>query len=274
MPRSPYRLPGGLAMALLALLSGPVPMVAQIRVNVEVEHESVLPNEPVSVIVTMVNDADTPLVFGEDNYNAQMILMLERGVRRTEERIADTTRPVKRHMIVMPGETHRELFELTSLFNMHEQRTYRVHVVIEHEDLRYRSRDRVFEVANGVELHSAVHPVPGYRDRRLTYSLRYWRRNQSEHLFLVVSDEANDIAYGSFDLGRLVRFRNPTLRYDRSGQIMVIHQSGRERFTRSLFAISGEGVDFVEQEHFLSDGTVYPFERPVGVLRDRPLTER
>lgn len=256
---------------VIGLMYGPLqPAVGQVRIGVDVEHESVLENEPVIATVSIGNDADTPMVFGPDAFNATLTLVLRRGVRRMEELPADTMRQANRRIIVLPGEVHREMFDLGSLFPMHEQRTYRLSVRIEHEDIAYSSRERVFDIVSGIEIASAVYPVPGYRDRKLTYSLRYWRRRQSEHLFLVVNDRAAGIAYGTFDLGRMIRFTPPVLRYDHIGTISVVHQSGRERFTRSRFSISGEGVDFRDQDHMLPDGSPYPRDVPVGILRDPP----
>jgi len=248
--------------------------VGQVRLGVDVEHESVLENEPVIATVAIGNDADTPMVFGPDSYNARLTIVLRRGVRRTEELPADAMRQLDRRIIVLPGEVHREVVELSSLYPMHEQRSYRVSVRVEHEDIAYSSRERVFDIVSGIEIASAVYPVPGYRDRKLAYSLRYWRRRQSEHLFLVVNDRTAGIAYGTFDLGRVIRFWPPVLRYDHAGRISVIHQSGRERFTRSLFEVSGEGVDFIRQDHTLPDGSPYPQHGPVGIMRDPPRPAR
>lgn len=259
---------------LMVLVASLLPALAQVRVGIALDHDDVLAFEQVMAIATIYNGANTPIVLGETDYNASLTVMLTQAVSNTEALPSDSHKTLRRPVVIMPGDSHRELIEISDLFDLREEGKYQVTVIVEHDELRYRSRSIIFTVVNGIEIDAVTHPVPGYRDLKLTYSLRYWRRRDTEHLFLSVRDNVRAVSYGVYDLGPLIRFKKPSFRYDLTGSLMVIHQSGRERYTRSKFSISGAGVVFREQDHFLPDGTLYPKNQPVGIMRDRPQTIR
>ncbi len=251
------------------------PLAAQVRIDVELENRAMLEFESVVATVTLHNDAETPIVIGATDFNAKLEIVLSRQNLTSEESEATRKRPIVRSLVILPGDTRKELVEVSTLFDLREPGGYRLSVEVVHEDIRYVAREQIFDVVSGIELASITHPMPGYRNTKLTYSLRYWARASSEHLFLVIRDETARMSYGTFDLGRVIRFVAPKMTYARDGVLTVVHQSGRERHTRSVFKVTGEGVQFAEQTQHLPSGKPYPTtDTPVGIEREKPPTAR
>jgi hypothetical protein len=265
MQRMAYTL--ALATGLWLALS--TALKAQLGIDVKIENRAVLEFETVLATITLRNDAETPLVIGERDFNATFEIVLGRQVQRTEESGQTTKRAITRGIVILPGKGRTELVDISSLFDLREMGGYRLSVQVVHEGRSYVSREQIFDVVPGIELQSVTHPMPGYRSTKLTYSLRYWTRRSTEHLFMVIKDTSNRLSYGTFDLGCIIRFMPPKMSYERTGTLTVVHQSGRERYTRSVFKVSGEGVQFAEQTNHLPNGRPYPAgDQPVGIARE------
>ena len=138
--------------------------------------------------------------------------------------------------------------------------TYTIRVEAKFAGRVYESNPVTLPVVTGLVLAETQQVLPGYPDRQRRYGLRYWKRDGHEHLFLRVDETVAGVNwnYGSVDLGRLVRFFQPTLSVDREGRVRVVHQSGRDRMTRSFFKSDPDQLRFVNQTHHLPTGEPYP----------------
>ena len=158
----------------------------------------------------------------------------------------------------MPDDSITELVELTSLSNIQAAGNYQVLARVRYNGRFFTARPKGFDVAHGIEIMSLERALRGYEDIRLTYSLRYASRSSSEQAFLMVEDRGNEVSYGTFQLGPSLRVSAPIMRFDDEGRVVIVHQSGRNRYTRSVVLASPEGASLVSQSHFLPDGKPYP----------------
>ncbi len=236
----------GVAFFLFSL-----PAIGQVRVGLQVEHRVVMEGEPMVATIMLQNDSETPLVFNKIYHNATLEVNIRRG-RVSGEPIFKT---LDRNFVVMPDDSSKELVELTSLSNMQQPGSYQVWAQVRYDGNVYASRPQAFDVVHGIELASRQRHLPGYSDIRLTYSLRYCVRSGSEYAFLVVTDMQHKVSYGTFRLGTLVRVGAPAMDFDESGRMVVAHQSGRHRFTRSVISVHRDGAVFEDQTHHFPDGT-------------------
>ncbi len=244
----------GAAMLICGALAAPA--LAQFRIGVSLEHRAYMRGEPFAATVVIENHLSVPLVFGDEFSNAE--LMLEVVKDRSTGPAASNRVPIRRDTVIMPGEKAIELVEVTSLFDLRETGGYQVRVVIRYEGELILSHLLGFDIVSGIEMASARRSLPGFHDIDLEYSLRYFKRGQSEYAFVVIRDLATDVIYGTFLLGPVVRVNDPALQFDREGRLTVVHQSGRTRFTRSVLEVHRAGATLTAQTHHLASGEAFP----------------
>jgi len=250
----------GLAGAFVALLLTGAAR-AGLDVTLDLEHETCLQYEAVVAIVTVHNDTDSSLVIHKKSAS-RLFFVIERKRDELVSMINDE--PPVRRLAVDPDETGRVLVDISRLYDVAATGRYFVRAVITRNGQRSESGRKVLKVVQGLELASVTKSVPGYADLDRTYKLRYWVRKDYEHLFLCVDEKESRLNYGVFELGRLVRVTEPLLEVDRKGNVIVVHQNGKDSHTRSVFKSERNGVTFVDQTYHLPDGKPYPFLRRRG----------
>lgn len=234
---------------------------AQIEIRVVLEHRAYLVGEPFAVRVQIENQLAVPMVFDSEYHNAELLVELVRT--RSGSLPESERRPVVRDLVIMPGQKALELVEVTSLFSLRMTGGYKVRAAIRYEGRLYLSQPVELDLVRGVELVSARRTLSGYTGTDLVYSLRYWKRSGGEHAFFVIEDAESGVVYGTFFLGPIIRVNPPAIQFDERGRAIAVHQSGRNRFTRSTFEVDRNGANLTEQTHHLADGRLYP-ERPVS----------
>lgn len=233
---------------------------AQVEVSLSLEHRSYVIGEAFVARVRVSNQLEVPLVFDDDYRNAEFFVEL---VRDKSGGISESDRqPISRQTVIMPDNEKLELVEVTSLFNLTKPGGYGLRVGVRHEDYVYLSAAVGFNLVQGIEMLSRRRSLSGYRDVDLEYSLRYWHRSAGEQAFFVIKNTVDGSLYGTFRLGPVVRVNPPAIRFDKDGRAVVVHQSGRNRFTRSVLEVDSGGAVLVGQTHHLEDGSPYPV-RPV-----------
>jgi len=169
----------------------------------------------------------------------------------------------------VPDESREFSFDIGIWYDLSRMGKYLVYATAERGGKSYASNQVMVEVVNGIELRSVTKAAPGGSGRVLTYSLRYWARNRGEFLFLRVDDKENRMNYGVYLLGPLVRVFAPAIEVDRNGRITVVHQSGADRFSKTVFQFTDAGMQFVEQTHS-GRGVPAPRAAPPADGADKP----
>lgn len=252
---STHRLP--LVLLLVVLLVCPAARtVAQVDIGLSLEHRSYVIGEAFAARVRVRSELDVPLVFDDDYRNAEFFVELIRD--RSSGLSQSDRQPISRQTVIMPDNEKLELVEITSLFNLTKPGGYSVRVGVRHDDYLYQSAAVGFNLVEGIEMLTKRRNLSGYRDIDLEYSLRYWHRSGGEQAFFVIRDTKNGSLYGTFRLGPIVRVNPPAMRFDKQGRAVVVHQSGRNRFTRSVLEVDPGGAMLVGQTHHLADGSPYP----------------
>jgi hypothetical protein len=241
----------GVVGGLFALLLCVSPAVGQIGVGIKMDHRVVMEGEPTVVTIGVQNGSETPLVFNKVYHNAELQVSLRRG-RATGDPVY---KRLERDFVILPDDRGDNLVELTSLKDMRRPGSYQIWAQVLYDGRVFTARAYAFDVVHGIELISVQRHLRGYESIRLTYSLRYCARGGAEYAFLVVKDTMRDVLYGTFRLGTLVRVGDPAMSFDAKGRLVVVHQSGRNRFTRSVIATHRNGASFEAQTHHLPDGT-------------------
>lgn len=246
------RVSGPWLPVVCGLVLAAVPVQGQVRMGISLPRRSFLVGESVAANLVIESQTPLPLVLGPEHHNAELMLELvstRQGPGGQPER-----RQVQRDAVVMPGTQMRDVVEITSLYNFLAPGNYRVTAVLFHEGSSFRSVPFAFDVVRGIEMKSLRQMLPGYSDVELIYSFRYASRDGQEQAFLVIESADGTALYGTFVLGSLLRLYQPLIRARVDGTVVVVHQSGRNRFSRSVIRVDRGGAEFVEQRHFRSDG--------------------
>jgi hypothetical protein len=205
----------------------------QVRLGITVPRRSFVVGEPIAATVVLQSQSVIPLVFGNEHHNAELFLEI---VSSSTGRGQPLRKRVSRDLVLMPRESFRDVVEVTSIFDFLAGGNYRLSVVVVHEGMSYRSPIFVFDVVPGIEMQSLRQMLPGYRDIEVVYSFRYATREGREDAYMVIESSDGRSLFGTFTLGPLLRLYRPMIRSRADGSVVVVHQSGRNRFTRSIFS--------------------------------------
>jgi hypothetical protein len=248
---------GGLFM-LLALLWGPLGAAGEVRVKLKLEYTSYLQFEPVNARVVIENNSDYELVIGkgESDGNSRMEFIVERDKDRPAKRIEK--RAIVTNFKVKPGETYEVMRDVTTWYDLTTMGRYTIRAVVYLNGQAWESNPAIVDIVSGIEVASKTKSVPGYEDLVRTYTLRYWSRGGVEYLFLSVDEESTKLNYGIIELGPIVRVAKPVVDVDKNGNVIVVHQSSRDRFTRTTFKSTRSGIEFIDQKYLLENGAPYP----------------
>ncbi len=227
--------------------------MGQVRLGVTVPRRSFVLGEPIMATLTLQNQSMRPLVVDRDHYNAELFVEVSGG--SLGRRNAPVRRRVYRDFVIMPNASIRDVVEITSLYEYLGPGNYQLNVVMHYEDRSFYSEPFAFDIVSGLEMRSFRQMLPDYSDIELIYSFRYATREGREEAFMVIQSADGRSLYGTFSLGPLLRLYRPVIRARDDGSVVVVHQSGHNRFSRSIFMVERTGAMLIEQRHFRPDGT-------------------
>jgi hypothetical protein len=247
-------------VVLLSLLAacGAGTAGAQINVGLRFEYPSVLLFESMHVFVTVQNRTGETIVLNPDggsNIDLRFLITRETAPDKLVPR--SNSRPLVAGILAREGETHESMIDLAHAYGMGGEGRYTVAAEVEWRGRIYRSAEAAVDVVRGLELESRDAALRGYEDLIRRYSLRYWHRDKYEHLFLTVEEPDSGDNLGVHDLGCVVRVFKPALVVEPSGDVLVVHQSAPERYTRTAFRSTRGGFFFVDQVYLREDGTAW-----------------
>jgi|GEM_PF-2097318 len=230
---------------------------AAVLIKMVPEHTTTLQYEQIQVVLTIINEEDVTLAVTPDGQADEPYVTFDversngQPVRRRKEgQIVDK-------LTIKPDGSEDVMVDLTRWYELHQEGRYLVSAVVIWNGKRYTSERIMFEVVRGLEVAQDTRSIRGYPDRQRTYSLRYWTREKREYLFLVVEEDMGRVSYGTFMLGPLIRYYKPGLKVERNGDVLVYHQSGPNRYTKSVFKAGPHSVEFIDQNYFDEEGQPY-----------------
>jgi hypothetical protein len=251
MKRTRY-VPWAFAFALLLRAT----CVADV-VSIRLAHVRHLQFEPVVLFVTVKNDSDDIIVFPErkNDGDAALDFVIDTGPTEWVRRKVDG--PMTGKVRIMPGDQSEIMVELSRWFDLTAMGTYLLRAVVTFGGESFESAPVRFEVDNGLPVAKVSRRPPETGARLRTYSLRYLSRESFDRLFLRVDEDETGDNYGAFEMGPFMRVQKPEIKVDVDGVITVLHLSGIDRWTRTVFKTRNGRVEFVSQAYELSDGRPY-----------------
>jgi hypothetical protein len=226
------------------------------------DNRKYLQYEPVPTTLTLLNQSSFDIEFGRYTQDAQLKLQLklDRGV--VSERVLDTPEVLEK--TVPSGKSAEFTVDLSRIFDVREPRRYLVAAAVEWRGREYPAKSRYISVVNGIRIASETRGLPMAPETIREYTLHYHVRSDAEHLFLTVNGDTEDVCFGVFDLGRIIRVYQPVMKFDHIGNLRVIHHSGHGVNTHSYLISDLKGVRFLETLYRTPEGDEIKEDRQRG----------
>ena len=200
----------------LRLIAGDFVSGERVRGVIDVANSS-----PDKVSVGYANSADKLFV---EVFRASDMLQLERT----------SSRPFTARFFVNSGEGQKLETFLGDHFSLRETNRYLAKPVLVHGGVRYEGAPRAFDIVDGVKVVGAMQMFSNREGLRRSFSVVYWNRGRTEHLFLRAQDEGiSSRVWETRDLGPVLRIEKPTIGVLPGGEIVVLHRLDRDRFLRN-----------------------------------------
>lgn len=259
-PRSPKRAVSCAGWVVLVLwLAGGPHAAGQIDISCRLRHGKVLQYEPVLATLAVANETLQPIEWAPPDGEGRISFDVEEAsgglLLRTEDPL------LKEPFMLAPQEESRRTFNLQTAYGIRRLGQYTIRARVGCGGRVFVSPKLFLDVESGLEIARLVAGVPGDASAMRTYTLRTLHRDGGERIFLRITDEEQGMCYGVVELGRLVRFFEPVIQIDFTGNVHVLHQSGPTQFTHSVVMPNGY---LVLQEQYLADVSRIRIKRTEG----------
>lgn len=241
-------------MAIVLAVAGAVR--ADLAVTLNMEHVTLARMEQAMAFLTVSNRSMQVIVIdpAKSEGSAQVDFRLREDGGRPVVRKDNA--PIEALGVIEPGESRRFLVNLSRYFDLTALGGYIVEADVTWQGLRFPTHPLHMDVRNALQLASTTRMSPLKPGTILEYRLSYLAREQSEFLFVEVSEKPEGLHYGVMNLGPVVRVFSPVLDANAAGVVTVVHQSGTKRYTRSVLEVTDQGLRLVDQSYETMQGSV------------------
>ena len=141
-------------------------------------------------------------------------------------------------------------------YDLRDASRYLAKPVLVHDGVRYEGALRAFDVVEGIKIVGAMQMFANRRGLQREFSLCYWSRNHSEHLFLTAHDTGNSTKrWQTWDLGPMLRLEKPSVSILQTGEVVILHRLNQDQFVRSEFWSLPDALEFRTREAVLDPAT-------------------
>jgi hypothetical protein len=247
------------AFSVLSLLAAMSAFAAaspsEIKVDLKLDHIDYVSGERIRGVVDIANSSPDRISVGYSNskdiffievYRASDMKQLSRVYRRDF---------VSRFRIDSSEGQKLETF-LGDHYDLREPSRYLAKPVLVHGGVRYEGTMRAFDVVEGVKIVGAMQMFSKRRALQREFTLSYWSRNHSEHLFLSANDAGDSSKrWETRDLGAMLRLEKPSVSILPTGEVIVLHRLNQDQFVRSEFWSLPDALEFRGREAVLDPAT-------------------
>ena len=259
-----------LLLAVAALPAALAAAISEITVNLRMDASDYVSGERVRAVVDIANSSPDTIgiggrvrVWGGDETNRVV-----RGEYDVNDRFfIEVYRTGDMHQLqkiskgafvadfaAATGEGQKLETFLGDHFPLVEPNRYMAKPVLVHAGVRYEGQPRVFDIVEGVRAASAMQMFASRGSLQREFSLVYWSRGRSEHVFLKAKD-SNGRRWRTSDLGPILRIDRPTISVCGDGKVFVLHRLNQDQFVRSEFWSLPDALEFRGRSAVLDPAT-------------------
>ena len=240
-----------LASLFLASLFLAAPLLAEtseIRVDLKLDGADFVAGERIRGVVDIANPSPEKISVGYQNSQDSFFIEVFRSSDMRQLMRTSRTPFVSPFSVGSSEGQKLETF-VGDHYGVREPSRYLAKPVLAHNGIRYEGSPRVFDVVEGIKLVGAMQMFKNRPGLRREFSLVYWSRNHSEHLFLKAADVGESTRkWATRDLGPILRIDKPSLSILPTGEVVVLHRLNQDQFVRSEFWSLPDALEFRTRE--------------------------
>ena len=237
-----------LVLVAALLSSAATAATSEIRVALKLDGDDFIVGERCRCVVDVANSSPEKVSVGYANSEDRLFIEVFKASDMSQlERVA--RRPVVSRFRLDSGEGQKLEAFLGDHYDLRETRRYLAKPVLVHGGMRYEGSPRAFDVVDGVKVAGAMQMFANRKGLQREFSLVYWSRNHSEHLFLRANDAGTSSRrWETRDLGSILRIENPSISIFGTGEVVVLHRLNSGQFVRSEFWSLPDALEFRVRE--------------------------
>ena len=217
---------------------------SEIRVDLKLDGSDFVSGERIRGVVDIVNPSPTKISVGYSNSKDRFFVEVFRASDMTQLSKVSKHPFVARFSVDSSEGQKLETF-LGDHYALREPSRYLAKPVLVHGGMRYEGTLRAFDVVDGIRITGAMQMFKGHDGLQREFSLVYWSRNHSEHLFLTARDGGtSDRPWETRDLGPLLRIDKPSISIMPKGEVVVLHRLNQDQFVRTEFWSLPNALEF------------------------------
>ena len=236
---------GKLAVGLLCWGAGLVALAgtSEISVDLKLDAQDFVVGERVRGVIDIANSSPDRVSVGYSNSRDRLFVEVFRSGDMSQVAKTSDAAFVSRFRVDSSEGQKLETF-LGDHYAFNESNRYLARPVLVHKGTRYEGQFRAFDIVDGVKVAGAMQMFSNRPGLQREFTLVYWSRNHSEHLFLKAKDVgAGGRRWETRDLGPILRIDRPTISILPTGEVVVLHRLNADQFVRSeLWSLPNELV--------------------------------
>lgn len=226
---------GAIVLCLMAAAAAAFAETSEIRVDLKLDATNFVAGERIRAVVDVANSSPDAISVGYADSPDRLFVEVRRSSSQ-EELSRLGSRPFVSAFRLGSGEGMKLETFIGDHYALSEPTSYQARPVLVHDGIRYEGSIRSFSVVNGIRVSGAMQMFSTRRDLQRNFSLVYWSRDRSEHLFLRAEDSgSSDRKWETRDLGAILRIGTPTISVLPGGEVIVLHRVNQDQFVRSEF---------------------------------------
>jgi len=239
--------PLSVALCLLSSLSA-LAATSEITVNLKLDASDFVTGERIRGVVDIANPSPNKVSVGYANSEDVFFVEVFRAADMSQmTRISKD--PFVARFSLKSNEGQKLETYLGDHYGLRNPGRYLAKPVLVHNGMRFEGVSRAFDIVSGLRLASALQLFKNRPGLRREFSLAYWSRNHSEHLFILASDSGtSDRKWATRDLGPILRLDKPSLSVMSTGRVVVLHRLNSDQFVRSEFWSLPDDLEFRSRE--------------------------
>ena len=221
---------------------------SEIKVDLRLDGGDFVSGERIRGVVDIANPSPDTISVGYSNSKDRFFIEVFRASDMRQLTRVSKTPFVARFRVDSSEGQKLETF-LGDHYGLREPSHYLAKPVLVHNGVRYEGAIRAFDVVDGIRIVGATQLFKSQSGLQREFSLVYWSRNHSEHLFLTARDAgSSNRKWETRDLGPILRIDNPSLSVMPNGEVVVLHRLNQDQFVRSEFWSLPKALEFRVRE--------------------------
>jgi len=235
---------------LLFCMAALVSTAQQFQVTLQPAYSVFVSGEPIVVQLELLN-AGRDLVKVDALEGSEKFLVEITGGQQHDPLPTLTDAPFCRPFELKPGDKFTTKLEIDKWYPMLKPGQYFAQLIFVHDDVRYASSKKSFDVVNGMPVKEGIQMFVSDQKLKRVFKLVHWDRNRSQRLFLKIEDEPTGVVWDTIDLGQFLKTSDPKLDIASNGEVTVVHRATQDAFFWTVLWSLPRSVEIADRNRLL-----------------------